>query len=74
VSSERAELEELIAELPDDQVPGLLADLRRRVRRQATDRPWPPRFFGMGVAKDGRTDISANVDSYLAEGFGQSRS
>lgn len=75
MSTERVELEELIADLPDDQVPGVLADLRRRVVALRQDKPWPPEFFGMiKSANNGRTDNSERVDEILAEGLGRSRS
>ncbi len=75
VSSERFELEELIAHLSDDQIPGVLADLRRRVVPLNQDRTWPPEFFGvLASAANGRTDNARRVDEVLAEGFGSPRS
>lgn len=74
MSAKRDELRDLVDELPEDQVALAIADVRRRLPKPETDRSWPPDFFGAGVAKDGRTDIARNVDKYLAEGFGQSRS
>lgn len=71
---DRHELYDLVEELPDDQVAPAIADLRRRLTRSEVERPWPPKFFGAGVAKDDRTDIASNIDTYLAEGFGQTRS
>lgn len=67
---DRRELHDLVDELPDDQVAGLLADARRRARRGSTG-AWPPEFFSMGSSKDGRTDTSERVDEILAEGFGE---
>ncbi|MFT4108049.1 hypothetical protein [Propionicimonas sp.] len=52
----------------------MLADLRSRLRAEVAERPWPPAFFGMGVEKDGRTDLSERVDEILAAGFGAPRS
>ena len=75
MSSERFELEELIAHLSDDQVPGVLAELRRRVVPLKQDRTWPPEFFGgIAAATNGRTDNGRQVDEVLAEGFGSPRS
>jgi hypothetical protein len=70
----REELLQLIEQLPDDEVPAVLAVARSRAARPAvSDRPWPPAFFGsIKHAKSGRTDIARNVDDYLAEsGFGR---
>jgi hypothetical protein len=74
MSAERYELHELVDALPDDQVVRLLTDVRRRLPRSAGEPPWPPAFFGMGVDKEGRTDLSESVDEILAQGFGSSRS
>lgn len=52
----------------------MLADVRRRVSAASGARPWPPAFFGMGVDRDGRTDLSERVDEILAGGFGAPRS
>jgi len=70
---ERHELHELVDELPDDQVALAIADVRRRLPRSKTEQPWPPRFFGIGESKDGRTDNARRVDEILAEGFGARR-
>lgn len=74
MTADRHELHELVDALPDDQVAGVLAEVRRRMPRAGGERPWPPAFFGMGVDKDGRTDLSESVDEILAGGFGASRS
>ena len=74
VSADRHELHDLIDELPDDQVALALADVRRRLSKVPAGRSWPPKFFGAGVARDGRTDIAGNIDKYLSEGFGSPRS
>lgn len=74
MTADRHELHELVDALPDDEVARLLADARRRVPATSGERSWPPAFFGMGVDKDGRTDLSVSVDEILAGGFGASRS
>jgi len=74
MTADRRELHELVDALPDDQVARALADVRRRVPATSGERPWPPAFFGMGVDKDGRTDLSVSVDEILAGGFGATRS
>lgn len=71
---DRHELHDLVDEHPDDQVALALADVRRRLPREKSAGTWPPKFSGAGVAKDSHTDIATNIDKYLAEGFGQSRS
>lgn len=60
--------------LPDGQMALMLAGLRSRLRVQVAERLWSPAFFGMGVEKDGRTDLSEHVDEVLAGGFGAPRS
>lgn len=74
MSAKRDELRDLVDELPEDQVALAIADVRRRLPKQETERPWPPRFFGIGESKDGRTDNARRVDEILAEGFGARRS
>lgn len=73
MTADRHELYDLVEELPDDQVAAAIADLRRRLPKPASERPWPPKFLGSGVDKEGRTDLSENVDEYLAKGFGRPR-
>jgi hypothetical protein len=68
VSAERDELARLVQALPDEEVPQALAELRRHLR-PASDRPWPPPWFGM-IQGDG-TDVGARSEELLAEGFGQ---
>jgi hypothetical protein len=67
MSPEREELERLVHELPEDQVPIVLADIRRHLH-PATDRPWPPAFFASAPG-DG-TRIADQADDLLREGFG----
>jgi hypothetical protein len=68
MSAERDELRQLVEELPDEQVPAALEDVRRRVAPRAV-RSWPPRWFGAATAP--RTDTAARADEILAEGFGR---
>jgi hypothetical protein len=68
MSSERDELMRLVEDLPDDQVPEVLADVRRHLR-PVKDRPWPPAFFASAPG-DG-TSIAERSDELLREGFGQ---
>ena len=73
MTADRHELHELVDALPDAPDARVLADVRRRVPATPGERPWPPAFFGTGVDKDGRTDLSASVDEILAGGFSASR-
>lgn len=70
MDADRRELHDLVDALPDDQAALLLADLRRRANADPVGGRWPPAFFGMGVDKDGRHDLSEHVDQVLADGFG----
>lgn len=68
----RDELIHLIQGLPEDQVEVVLAD----VRRLSADKPrgeWPPRFFGIGESRNGRSDNARRADELLAEGFDSRR-
>jgi hypothetical protein len=66
---ERDELRRLVEELPDEEVPAALAEVRRRLRPVA-DRPWPPAFFGTGTSRT--PGVARRADEFLAEGFGRS--
>ena len=66
---ERDELRRLVDELPDDEVPAALADVRRHLR-PVEDRPWPPAFFGGGTSRT--PGVARRVDELLADGFGRS--
>lgn len=73
MSADRNELHELVERLPDDQLTSAAADLRGRLthtRASRTTRPFA--WIGVGVTTGGQTDVSADTDSYLAAGFGQS--
>ncbi|MFT4163640.1 MAG: hypothetical protein QM650_00180 [Microlunatus sp.] len=72
MTANRDELIDLIEGLPDDQIEVVLADVRR-LTTAAPRGPWPPRFFGVGVSNDGRTDNARRADAILAEGFGARR-
>ncbi len=68
MSAERDELRGLVDQVPDDEVPALLADVRRHLE-SAGPRSWPPAFFGAGRA--GRGDVAAQSEEMLDEGFGR---
>jgi hypothetical protein len=68
VSAEREELLRLVQDLPEDQVPRALADVRRHLR-SVQNRPWPPAFFASAPG-DG-TRIADQADELLREGFGR---
>jgi hypothetical protein len=67
MSADRDELERLVQEIPDDQVPIALVELRRHLR-PVDVRPWPPAWFG--IAPGNGDSIAASSDELLAEGFG----
>ena len=68
MSAERDELLRLVQDLPEDEVPLALADVRRHLR-PVEDRPWPPAFFA-SAAGDGKS-IADEADELLREGFGR---
>jgi hypothetical protein len=68
VSAERDELLRLVQELPEEQVPTALAEVRRHLR-PVKDRPWPPAWFG--IAPGDGTDVGARSEELLREGFGR---
>jgi hypothetical protein len=70
MSPEREELRRLVEDLPDEQVPAVLDELRRRLR-QAPSGQWPPAWFAAGRGR--RTDTARRAEEILAEGFGRSR-
>jgi hypothetical protein len=68
VSVQREELLRLVEELPEEEVPAVLDDVRRHLRA-VKDRPWPPPWFGAG---EGRTnDVAARSEDLLEDGFGR---
>lgn len=68
MSAEREELLRLVQDLPEDQVPQALADVRRHLHL-VKDRSWPPAFFASAPG-DG-TRIADRADDLLREGFGR---
>lgn len=71
MSADREELRRLVEELPDDEVPAALDDLRRHLKPVDRKRAWPPAWFG--AAKSSRADVAARSEELLADGFGRSR-
>jgi hypothetical protein len=71
VSGERDELRRLVEELPDEQLPAVLSEVRRRL--QPVENPvevaWPPSWFG--AISSGGSDLGRNHEHVLAEGFGR---
>ena len=69
MSVQRDELLRLVGELPEEEVPAVLDDVRRHLRA-VEDRPWPPAWFGAG---EGQTDdVAARSEDVLKDGFGRS--
>lgn len=69
MSVQREELLRLVEELPEDEVPIVLDDVRRHLRL-VRGRLWPPAWFGSAEAKS--TDTAERSEDLLAEGFGRS--
>jgi hypothetical protein len=68
MSAQREELLRLVEELPEDEVPAVLDDMRRHpsaVKKQ----PWPPASFGAGKGRT--TDVAARSEDLLGDGFGR---
>ncbi len=68
MSADRDELRKLVDRLPDERVPAVLAEARRHLHA-ASERSWPPAFFGAGHA--GRSDVAERSEELLDEGFGR---
>lgn len=68
MSAERDELLRLVQDLPEDEVPLALAEVRRHLR-PVVERPWPPAFFASAPG-DGKS-IAEEADELLREGFGR---
>jgi hypothetical protein len=68
MSAEREELRRLVEQLPDEDVPSVLAEVRR-LAAPVSSRSWPPAFFGAGRAS--RSDVAARSEEILDEGFGR---
>ncbi|WP_219418475.1 hypothetical protein [Pseudonocardia nigra] len=66
MSAAREELVRLVKELPEEEVPRALTELRKHV---ASERPWPPAWFG--IAPGDGTAVGARSEELLAEGFGK---
>jgi hypothetical protein len=47
------------------------AELIRRTLREAADDAPAPRIVGIGIMKDGPSDLGSNDEYYLAQGFGR---
>jgi len=69
MSAQREELLRLVEELPEEEVPAVLDDVRRHLR-SVRERPWPPAWFGAGEGSAG--DVAARSEDLLGDGFGRS--
>lgn len=67
MSAERDELLRLVREIPEEQVPHALAEVRRQVR--PLGRTWPPAWFG--IAEGDGTNVAARSEDLLKDGFGR---
>jgi hypothetical protein len=68
MSAQREELLRLVEELPEEEVPAVLDDVRRRLRA-VKSRAWPPAWFSAGEGRT--TDVAARSEELLEEGFGR---
>jgi hypothetical protein len=68
MTAARDELCRLIEQLPEEQVPAVLAEVQRPAGAGQA-REWPPPWCGAVTSV--RTDTSARVDELLADGFGR---
>jgi hypothetical protein len=70
MNPEREELRRLVEEMPDRDVPAVLADLRRRLGSVTPSASsWPPAWFG--IAEGDGTAIGRRSEELLDEGFGR---
>ncbi len=69
MSVQREELLRLVEELPEEEVPAVLDDVRRHLR-SVRERPWPPAWFGAGEGS--ADDVAARSEDLLMDGFGHS--
>jgi hypothetical protein len=67
MSAQREELLRLVEALPEDEIPAVLDDVRRRLR-VARNWPWPPAWFGAGTGRT--TDVAARSEALLGDGYG----
>jgi hypothetical protein len=68
MSVQREELLRLVEEMPEEEVPVVLDDVRRHLR-VVRGRSWPPAWFGAGQGR--ASDVAARSENLLAEGFGR---
>ncbi len=69
MSAQRDELLRLVEELPEDQVPTVLDEVRSHLGA-VKGRTWPPAWFAAG--RGSRTDVAAQAEGLLQDGFGRS--
>jgi hypothetical protein len=68
MSAQREELLRLVEELPEDEVPAVLDDVRRHLRA-VKNRSWPPAWFAAGQGRS--TDVATRSEDLLEDGFGR---
>jgi hypothetical protein len=64
MSVQREELLRLVEELPEEEVPAVLDDVRRHLR-SLRERPWPPAWFGAGEGS--ADDVAARSEDLLRD-------
>ncbi|MGQ0464330.1 MAG: hypothetical protein ACT4QG_03305 [Sporichthyaceae bacterium] len=70
MSPEREELLRLVEEIPDQEVPAVLAAVRRRLAPAPVgSSSWPPAWFG--IAEGDGTAFGRRSEELLDDGFGR---
>jgi hypothetical protein len=69
MSVQREELLRLVEELPEEEIPTVLDDVRRHLRA-VHGQSWPPSWFGAGESQT--ANVAARSEELLDEGFGRS--
>lgn len=66
MSAQREELLRLVEELPEEEVPAVLDDVRRHLHA-VQSRVWPPAWFGAGKGRS--SDVAARSEELLGDGY-----
>lgn len=67
----RAELHELVDELPEQYVATVVEEVQQRIRPSRVVNAHPFAWVAAGPANNGRDDNAMRVDELLAAGFGR---
>jgi len=69
VSTPREELREFVEQLPDEQIPAAVSNLRARLTSVPPSGTWPPAWFG--IAEGSADDVSERAEEILTKGLGR---